>query len=344
MPLRPEVTVVRNRFLGCLCSPRDRPLVFAHRGDSAHAPENTLEAARLGWEAGADAWELDVQLTRDGVAVVLHDDTLDRTTDVAHHFAGDPRGPRRFRASDFDWQEVQTLDAGSWFLAQPGAERSAVAFGTLHRVDERRRALYGSGKVRVPTLVDALELTCALDWLVNVEIKSLPESPPGLVEAVIRAIEQTGAADRVLLSSFDHHQLHLLASLTALADPAVQSIPLGVLTATPLAQPHLYVTEVVGAQTYHISAQCLGADSLEYRCRPSAQTLTWAELASLKSRGIPILVYTVNDARPGGLADHLGELGVDGIFTDDPAGILARFTARSAAEARARSDRPQRAF
>src|SRR5262245_40461347 len=60
-----------NRFLALLESPRDRPAIIAHRGDSFHAPENTLEAARLGWEAGAEAWEFDVQLTRDGVPVVL---------------------------------------------------------------------------------------------------------------------------------------------------------------------------------------------------------------------------------------------------------------------------------
>jgi len=58
-----------------------RRLIIAHRGASAEAPENTLEAFRLGLEQGADALELDVRLTRDGEAVVIHDPTLDRTTD-----------------------------------------------------------------------------------------------------------------------------------------------------------------------------------------------------------------------------------------------------------------------
>lgn len=58
-----------------------RRLVVAHRGASAEAPENTLEAFRLGLEQGADAFELDVRLSADGVAVVIHDPTLDRTTD-----------------------------------------------------------------------------------------------------------------------------------------------------------------------------------------------------------------------------------------------------------------------
>ena len=55
---------------------RGPPVVIAHRGDSAHAPENTLDAARLGHAAGSFAWELDVYLTRDGVPVVVHDESL----------------------------------------------------------------------------------------------------------------------------------------------------------------------------------------------------------------------------------------------------------------------------
>ncbi|MEP7082729.1 MAG: glycerophosphodiester phosphodiesterase family protein, partial [Chloroflexota bacterium] len=56
-------------------------LIVAHRGSSTRAPENTLESFRLGFEAGADAIELDVHLTADGQLAVIHDETLDRTTD-----------------------------------------------------------------------------------------------------------------------------------------------------------------------------------------------------------------------------------------------------------------------
>ena len=159
-------------------SPRDRPLIIAHRGDSFHAPENTLEAARLGWEAGADAWELDVQLTRDGVPVVIHDESLLRTTDVAARFAGDPRGRDGFRVSDFDFDEVRSLDAGSWFVADDGGPRSARDFGTLDRLDPADIDHFRSGSVLIPTLEEALIFTKEQDWLVNVEIKSFPEQPP----------------------------------------------------------------------------------------------------------------------------------------------------------------------
>src|SRR3954466_3454351 len=112
-----------NRFLDLLKSPRPRPVVVAHRGDSFHAPENTLAAARLAWEVGGDAWELDVQLTRDGVAVVFHDERLARTTDISDRFRGDERGTRGFLLSDFDWSEVRALDAGSWFYEEPDRDR-----------------------------------------------------------------------------------------------------------------------------------------------------------------------------------------------------------------------------
>jgi glycerophosphoryl diester phosphodiesterase len=193
-------------------------------------------------------------------------------------------------------------------------------------MDKGQRELYASGTIRIPTLVEAMALTCELDWLVNLDIKSLPEMPAGLLQAVIEAVEQTGAAERVLLSSFDHRVLADFAALTEQAGPAVRGVPRGVLTATPLVQPHRYVTELVGAQTYHVSAECLGAYSLDYLRRPSAETLRREELEELRMHGIPVLVYTVNDIRPGGLADHLAALGVHGIFTDDPAGLVTRFT------------------
>src|SRR3984957_6809237 len=117
-----------NRFLDLLKSSRNHPVVVAHRGDSFHAPENTLEAARLAQQAGADAWELDVQLTRDGVPVVLHDESLLRTTDVATRFKDDPGGRAGFRVSDFDFEEIRSLDAGSWFVAADGGPRSARSF------------------------------------------------------------------------------------------------------------------------------------------------------------------------------------------------------------------------
>lgn len=302
---------------GLTVAPRTRPWIIAHRGDSAHAPENTLLAANAGYEAGAEAWELDVQLTRDGVPVVIHDESLSRTTDVAVQFEGDPRARSGYLISDFDLDEVRQLDAGSWFLA-PGGRRTAAAFGTLSEIGDDRRASISSGQVRIPTLDEALMLTKSLNWLVNVEVKSFPATDPRMLEAVLDLVEQRGMADRVLISSFDHADVARSARLRP-------DIPTGVLAVTPVERPHEYVRNLVGADFYHPSSQILGEESLAYRQAPSAGTLRRHDLQALADANVPVLVYTVNDDRADGLAVHLAQSGVAGLFTDDPARLRRLF-------------------
>jgi glycerophosphoryl diester phosphodiesterase len=102
-----------------------RKILVAHRGASAYAPEHTLESYQLALKQGADFVEQDLQITRDGMLVCLHDLTLERTTNVKETF------PQRFReepvngapmrhwyVSDFTLQEIKQLDAGSWFDAK----------------------------------------------------------------------------------------------------------------------------------------------------------------------------------------------------------------------------------
>jgi glycerophosphoryl diester phosphodiesterase len=307
-----------NQFLTLLKSRKHCPIIVAHRGDCFGAPENTLEAARLAWKAGADAWEFDVQLTRDGVPILLHDESLLRTTDVAGRFHGDPRAKDGFRVSDFDFSEVRSLDAGSWFVAPDGGARSACAFGTLDRLTTESMALYRSGQVRIPTLGEALCLTKELDWLVNVEIKSFPESPSGLVEQVLEVIAQTGTAPRVLVSSFDHADV-------AAADRPGREHALGILAMTPLYRTADYATRLVGADTIHVSTEVLGSESVAYRREHGALSFRLNLINEVKEQGVPILVYTVNAHGDGSLSYHLAEIGVDGLFTDDPGGLKQYF-------------------
>ena len=91
----------------------DRPLVIAHRGYSQFAPENTLPAFRLAKEAGADLVELDYHHAMDGVPVVIHDSELDRTTDAEEKWRGS-----EIRVDSKTAQEVQSLEAGTWFGPQ----------------------------------------------------------------------------------------------------------------------------------------------------------------------------------------------------------------------------------
>jgi glycerophosphoryl diester phosphodiesterase len=314
---------VKNRFLDRLRSKKQSPLILAHRGASSMAPENTLEAAKLAWVQGADAWELDVQLSRDGIPVVLHDASLARTTDIARQFPRDRRGYDGFRVCDFNFAEIRTLDAGSWFLDDSAAQRSAADFGTLAQISPTQRSVYRSGRVRIPTLEEALCFTADLDWLVNVEIKSFPDGPPGLVETVLDVIKRTDTASRVLLSSFDHRDVARMGRAT-MTDLDLATLARGILVNQPLYKISEYLTRIVQADCLCTSAEVLGSYSLLYRQKRTASALKTDEVSDLKSRGVPILVYTINGSAPGGLAEHLAELGVDALFTDDPAGIKAR--------------------
>jgi glycerophosphoryl diester phosphodiesterase len=303
-----------NRFLALLRSHRAHPAIVAHRGDSFRAPENTLEAARLGWESGAIAWELDVQLTRDGQPVIMHDESLLRTTDVACKFANDPRGKDGFHVADFDFDELRSLDAGSWFVSEHGGPRSARDFGTLARLNDAEVKHYASGRVMIPTLSEALIFTREHDWLVNVEIKSFPERPRTSVAPVLSVIDETQTASRVLISSFDHRDV-------AAANVRGRKYALGILTMTPLYQADRYVREIVGADTIHVSPDVVGSETVAYRRGRAPEFLEGDLVAELNRCGIPTLVYTVNDHAPGGLADHLAAIGVAGLFTDDPHGM-----------------------
>src|SRR5690606_33557813 len=86
------------------------PALIAHRGAGRHAPENTLAAFRLGAHHGFMMMEYDVKLSRDGVALLLHDDTLDRTSNTQGN------------AADHTWAELAAVDAGSWHSAEYAGE------------------------------------------------------------------------------------------------------------------------------------------------------------------------------------------------------------------------------
>jgi glycerophosphoryl diester phosphodiesterase len=103
---------------------RDRPLAIAHRGHSLEAPENTFAAYRRAIQLGVGMIEADVNITRDGQLAMIHDATLDRTTNSAG------------RVSALTWSELQALDAGAWFDPSFAGERVPSAAATLELARE----------------------------------------------------------------------------------------------------------------------------------------------------------------------------------------------------------------
>jgi glycerophosphoryl diester phosphodiesterase len=143
-----------------------RRLVFAHRGGAALAPENTLAAFDAGLASGADGLELDVHQSRDGVAVVSHDGTLDRTTNL------------RGAVSQFTVDELARADAG------------------YHFTRDGTHPFRGQG-IGVPDLASVLARY--RDTRIIVEMK---DDSPDLVRATVRAIREAQAVERVCLGSF----------------------------------------------------------------------------------------------------------------------------------------------
>ena len=144
-----------------------RRLVIAHRGASAFAPENTLEAFRLAAEQGADAFELDVRLSRDGEAIVLHDPMLDRTTSAS--------GPAGALAA----AELLRLDAGYRFSPDGG-----------------RTFPWRGREVRIPLLREVLAEFPEMPLLIETK-------EAGVQDAVARVIQASDAFDRCVIASED---------------------------------------------------------------------------------------------------------------------------------------------
>lgn len=261
------------------------PLVIAHRGARGHAPENTLAAAALGLHDAADLWELDVNMTLDGQLVVMHDDTLSRTTDVASHAGFASRAP--YRVCDFTLEELRRLDAGSFYLNTDPFGR--IAAGEVS--DEARKSFAG---LSIPTLEEALRLTRDNNWQVNVEIKDHAqlrghEAVTGLVVALLRQMDMV---EQVIVSSFQHLYLKQCRVLCP-------ELATGALVEDVRPEDSVKLCRELGVNAYH----------------PDRRLLDEEELARLRDAGFAVNVWTVNDMDE---ALRLTRAGATGMITDFP--------------------------
>ncbi len=255
-----------------------KPLCIAHRGASSLAPENTLAAARKALEIGADLWELDVSVTADGELVVLHDDSLVRTTNAPLLFPD--RAP--WLISTFTLAEVCQLDAGSWFVETDPFD--TIAAGAVSPTEQT--ALPGEP---IPTLREALVLTHEHNWRVNVEIKALipPLTDFPVVEAVVGLIKSLGMSEQVLLSSF----VHPFMQQAKVLHPAIA-------VAALLDEGEAWPTNLT-VDAFHPHHTTIGPDRTQ----------------ALRRAGIGVNPWTVNDPAE---MKRLIAAGVTGMFTDFP--------------------------
>ncbi|KGE19113.1 glycerophosphodiester phosphodiesterase [Paenibacillus wynnii] len=184
----------------------NRIVNFAHRGASAVCPENTMVAFRRGLELGATGIETDVQMTNDGKLVLIHDEKLERTTTGTGY------------VKDHTLEELQKLDAGSWFGRDFGGET-------------------------LPTLEDLLQLLQGQDIILNIELKNGVFLYPGMEEKVIEAVKAFNMSEQVLLSSFNHYSLAYCKRLA----PEIRT---GILYMEGLYRPWDYAA-TIGATALH---------------------------------------------------------------------------------------------
>jgi glycerophosphoryl diester phosphodiesterase len=265
------------------------PLVTAHRGGAAYAPENTMLAVRNAVRLDVDAVEVDVMPTADGDLVVIHDDTLDRTTDCTGAVV------------DRTVAQLAGCDAAYWFT--PGQ-------ATTRPDPDGPHPLRGAG-ITIPTLAElfgyALSLGDAAPELV-VELKNIPGEagfdPTGTRDAArfVELVHDFDLTDRVVVQSFWPETLEAVRSI----DPAIRTLFLTTSSVGVTASANLAYVVSRGhdiAAPNH-DAPDFGPDFVTLAHRAGKQVYTW----------------TVND--PGDM-ERVAATGADAIMSDYPACLLA---------------------
>ena len=230
-------------------------LNIAHRGYSGKFDENTMIAFKKAIEYGADGIETDVQLSKDGVPVIIHDETLDRTTN-GHGFVKD------FTLKEL--KEFRTKSVGKVKALKKDLKEN-------YSKEEVQYLISNQGE-EIPKLEELLKLVSSSDLKVlNLELKNSIVEYEGLEEKVLEMIEKYNLKDRVIISTFNHLSLIKLRKFD-------KHIVLGALTETTLAHVVKYLKDI-DVQCYH----------------PFFPSILNKEyMTEIKSGGIKVNPYTVN--------------------------------------------------
>ncbi|MFC4250444.1 glycerophosphodiester phosphodiesterase [Sinimarinibacterium flocculans] len=263
------------------------PFVSAHRGGAAYAPENTMLAYENAARLGVDDFEADMLVTADEVLVLMHDDTLDRTTDCSG------------RVADHSYAEILECDAAYWF--SPGQP-------TTSPDEARAHPLRGTG-VRVPTAEELFAFAAQFEGdyapTVTIEIKISFDGVEGLTTAGLRAaqllvgqIQASGIQDRIIVQSFNP----LAIDAVKLLDPTIRTLyltPSGALLSLSYAtlRGHEYVAP-------QFASPDLNAALVDSAHALGKQVVPWTADSEADIR-------------------QLIDMGVDGIITNFPACLLA---------------------
>ena len=301
-------------------------IVIAHRGASAYLPEHTLASKAMAYAMGADYIEQDVVMTRDDVLIVLHDITLDRTTDVAEQFPDRARADGRYYAIDFNLAEIRQLKVSERFGIDNG--RKVQVFANRFPME--------SANFRVPTLQEEIELIQGLNRSSGKDIGIYPEikgpefhrqQGKDISTAVVEMLKQygyTSKQDKVFLQTFSFTELRLIKQEIL---PAA-GIELKLIQLIDSADTDPWMFEADGMNRLADFADGIGPEkSLVIASDSSRNNIKQTQLvARAHAAGLQVHPYTYR-ADSGQVPDyarsfedllelHYIEAGVDGLFTD----------------------------
>ncbi len=259
-------------------------LICGHRGVRSIAPENTLLAMTKVKNCGAHCWETDVRLSKDGELVVFHDVTLERTTNVNTHNVLQKKD--NYRVDQFTINELQMLDAGSWFL-------TADPFNTLADKTLAAKEIEVIQGQKIPLLREILNFTRIHAFPVNLELKVLdtPSGDVDIVDRVIELLKETETIDMVLLSSFRPEYLYRARELS-------QHVSIAVLAKYQHPADLVNYLKSFSAVAYHPAIALYDAEMTE----------------QLQRSGFRVNYWTVNDMDQADIMLNSGA----GIITDWP--------------------------
>ena len=283
--------------LAIAAGPPSHKMLIAHRGASAYAPEHTIPAYELAIPQGADFVEQDLQITKDGVLVCLHDLTLERTTNVEDVFPDRARdganGRKTWPVSDFTLAEIKQLDAGSWFDPTFAGQRVPTWQESIDLI-KGKAGLYPETKA--PEVYGSRGFD--MEALVLAELKA-------------NGLDQPGANARtpVIIQSFSAASLRKMRPATAL--------PLVFLLSNLDPERARWLSDE-GLVSIHAFAQGIGPErsllgldaTLPSRAHAAGLTVTpWTFAVARTASG---------DALRGEMAHALYDLDVDALFTNNP--------------------------
>ena len=259
-----------------------KPLTIGHRCGAALGPENTLEAAEASLLHGISGIEVDVRISLDGVPFLMHDDSLERTTDVADAFPGRETED----ASWFNASELETLNAGAWFVRVDPFESIAQGLVTAAALTEYQ----GAG---IPTLSDVLDFAVNEGLILNVDFRPPPVGHPfhsDYLNTCLTILHSAGIDDHIWVTSgnttwLDVTEQHFPEMITALR------------------------VDVSSAPSVTIST------SMTYDMLNCYHGLDTSFFSVCDQSGIPVNAWTVNALFR---YDQLWCLGVDYVTTDYP--------------------------